>query len=159
MHTYQTEPSPTYYQQSPEMALYGNMHYGPQNQSTSAQPQMHMHAHQHHQQQHVQQQQQVQQTHWQPDPALAMGYQAVPMQTDNSQGSMVGNDQMLGLNTGVPMGQYGLSANYDYMTGIDSVYAGQQVYAPTAQELMSPQTVDTQGAWDWMMHQFANTTS
>lgn len=76
------------------------------------------------------------------------------MQTDNSQGSMVGGQMMLGLNTGVQVGQYGLGSSYDYMTSVDSAYVAQQVYTPTPQELMSPQNVDPEGAWRSLYMQF-----
>lgn len=141
MQNYPMEASSSYYQQSPEMTLYGGMHMGPHTLPNSQ-----VYSHQ-------QQQPQIQ-NHWQPDPALQMGYQAIPMQTDNSQGSMVGGQMMLGLNTGVQVGQYGLGSSYDYMTNVDSAYVAQQVYTPTPQELMSPQNVDPEGAWRSLYMQF-----
>lgn len=140
MQNYPMEASSSYYQQSPEMTLYGGMHMGPHTLPNSQ-----VYSHQ-------PQQPQIQ-NHWQPDPALQMGYQAIPMQTDNSQGSM-SDQMMLGLNTGVQVGQYGLGSSYDYMTNVDSAYVAQQVYTPTPQELMSPQNVDPEGAWRSLYMQF-----
>jgi len=127
IHGYPMAASPSYYVQSPEMALYGDTHMVPQTL-----PNSHVYSQVLQQQQH----QQIQ-NHWQPNPALHTDYRAIPMQTDNNQGSMVG--------------QYGLGSGYDYMT---SACYDQEVYTHTPQEHISPQNVDTEGAWQSLYMEF-----
>lgn len=98
------------------------------------------------------------QNHWQPTPALQIGNQAISMQADNSQESMVGDQMMMLSNTGIQIGQYGLGSGYDYMNNdgsySDGSYSAQQMCTTTTQELMSPQNIDPEGAWGSLYMQF-----
>ncbi|KAL5492320.1 hypothetical protein ACEPAI_3767 [Sanghuangporus weigelae] len=150
------EPSPiSSYSQSPEMALFGPANLPPEQMLAQSQTHTHLQA-----QMHAQAQAQ-----WQNDPSLSV-YSPIGM----AQGSGFGNGVQVGpglamegmegvmggaYNPGViNPDQFGMSAYYD-MTGLQNMYA-QQAYGSGSQEMISPQDVDINSAWNNWEAQYTN---
>lgn len=149
------EPSPiSSYSQSPEMTLFGPGNLPPEQMLAPSQNHTHLQV-----QMHAQAQAQ-----WQNDPSMTLGYSPVGM----GQGNGFGNGTQAGPGLGmegimagaygpgvVSQGQYVMSGQYDMSgAGMQNVYA--QAYGPSSQEIISPQDVDINSAWNNWLSQYTN---